>query len=117
MTKNRITLPTLTEVIEVQADRLDVDTGPAPLPPESVPMELLPTTPVDAASATTAEVLEMLRPRVDALLEACVREALATQELVLADETTQRVHGDFAGALQALIAHAVDDVLARRHKP
>ncbi len=114
MSKPRSTVPTLTEVIEVQTRPAPLDTGPAPLPPESAPMELPPGAPVDAGAAIAAQVLEVLRPRIDALLEAHVRAALAPQVLRLAEETAQRIRDELAGALQALVVQAVNDALARR---
>jgi hypothetical protein len=114
MSKPRTPLPTLTEVIEVQSSQLPLDTGPAPLPPDSVPMVTRPATPVDHTAAITAEVLELLRPRIDALLEARIREALAPQVLRLAEESTQRIRDDLSGVMLVLVERAVVEAIARR---
>ncbi len=79
-------------------------------------METLPETPVDAAAAITAEVLELLRPRIDALLEARIREALAPQVLRLAEDSTRHIRDELGGEVRALVAKAVVEALARRRE-
>jgi hypothetical protein len=116
MSRPRAPLPTLTEVIEVRTDRLAAETGPAPLPPDSVPVENLGSASVEVQEIMPAELLEVLRPRIDALLEARIREALAPHVLRLADDLAQRVREQLSGELQALLAQAVVEVLARRHE-
>ncbi len=116
MTPQRGAPPTLTEVIELDADALPVAEGPASLPPESMPMES-PAAAIDTGAALTTQVLEALRPRIDALLEARVREVLAPQLSRLADDALQCVRRELASAVRALVAQAVDEVLARRSKP
>jgi hypothetical protein len=115
MSKPRAPMPTLTEVIEVPVGPVPADTGPAPLPPDSVPMEMLAVAPVDDGGAIIAEVLDLLRPRVDALLAARIREALAPQVLRLADESAQRLRDELNAEVQALAAQALAEVLAARH--
>jgi hypothetical protein len=116
MSKPRAPLPTLTEVIDVQAGLPQIDTGPAPLPPDSVPMETLPETPDDAAAAITAQVLELLRPRIDALLEARIREALAPQVLRFTEDSTRHLRDELGGEVRAMVANAVIEALARRRE-
>jgi len=117
MSAQRGTLPTLTEVIDIEADALAAALGPASLPPESLPMESLAGAPVDTQTVLTTAVLQALRPRIDVLLEARLREALEPQLARLAEEAVQCVRGGLASALQVLVAQAVEDVLARRRKP
>jgi hypothetical protein len=116
MSRPRTPLPTLTEVIEVGVDRLVPDTGPAPLPPESVPIEKLASTSVEVNEIATAEVLEVLWPRIDALLEARIREALAPHVLRLADDFALRLREELRGEVQALLAQALVEALSRRHE-
>ncbi|MES2960360.1 MAG: hypothetical protein V4792_19390 [Pseudomonadota bacterium] len=115
MSTQRGALPTLTEVIEIEADAL-APAGPlAPLAPESVPLESQPPPAFDKAALTT-QVLETLRPRLDGLLEARLQTALAPQLSRLTDELTQALRAELSVALQALVAQAVDEILARRNK-
>jgi len=111
-------LPTLTEVIEIKAEASSAVERRASLPPESLPLEGSASTIVAVSGpALTTQVLEALRPRVDALLEARLREVLAPQLSRLAEEAVQCVRGELATALHALVAQAVAEVLARRRKP
>lgn len=118
MTAHRGTLPTLTEVIAIEADVPMQATGPASLPPESLPLEAQPMLQAaDLGAALTTQVLEALRPRIDALLQARLQAAMAPQLARLADDLVHELRGELASALQALVAQAVDEVLARRRKP
>lgn len=117
MTALRGVLPTLTEVIDIEAAALVPAPGSAPLPPESVPMELQPPMPADKAAALTTQVLETLRPRIDALLESRLQAVMAPQLARLADEVVASLRSDLSRTMQALVAQAVDDVLAKRRKP
>lgn len=128
MKAQRGVLPTLTEVVETP---IDVPTGagtdvPAPLPPESLPLDAQAATAATAASARyvaeagaalTMQVLEALRPRVDALLEAQLREALAPLLTRLADSAVQSARAELSMAMHALVAQTVKEVLAQRRKP
>jgi hypothetical protein len=116
MSKPRAPLPTLTEVIEVQSGLQPLDTGPAPLPPDSVPMESAPEVPADAATAIAAEVVELLQPRIDAILEARIRETIAPLASRLAEETYPRLREELSGEVWALVARAVSEALAHRHR-
>lgn len=117
MTTQRGALPTLTEVIDIAVDALPPATAPKPLPPEALPLESNPAMPQDTAAALSTQVFEALRPRIDALLEARLREVLAPQLARLADDTVQYLRVELASALQVLVGQAVDEVLARRRKP
>ncbi len=117
MTMHRGALPTLTEVIDIEADAL-VPTGDvAPLPPESLLLDAHTAMPHDLGVALTTQVLETLRPHIDALLESRLRAAIAPQLSRLADEAVQSLRVELASVMQALVAQAVDDLLARRRKP
>ncbi|HEY6086823.1 MAG TPA: hypothetical protein VIV84_03710 [Burkholderiaceae bacterium] len=117
MTALQGALPTLTEVIEIEASALVPATGLAPLPPESVPLELLPPMPADKAAALTTQVLETLRPRIDALLESRLQAVMAPRLARLADEFVESLRDDLSRVMQELVAQAVDDILAKRRKP
>ena len=119
MTAQRGALPTLTEVIEVKAEPL-ASAAPAALAPESLPLESAGPHAADAPerpAALTKQVLEALRPRVDALLEARLREAMAPLLARCGDELQKGLRVELAAAMQALVAQAVDEALARRRKP
>jgi len=117
MAKKRDTLPTLTEVIDVRVDPAHGDSRPMPLAPDSVPIGELARAAADGGASLAAQVLEALRPRIDALIDSQVQEALAPHVLRLADVTVQRARDELAAALPAMVAQAVQDLLARRHKP
>jgi len=122
MTSHRGALPTLTEVIDIEAEALVLAAGQAPpakesLPLESLALESMPPLRPDPATALTTQVLETLRPRIDALLAARLQAAMAPQLERLAEELAQSLRTELAGAMQSLVAQAVDDVLARRRKP
>lgn len=114
MKARRSVLPTLTEVIEVDDARADVE--PATLAPESMPME--PPLPHAAAAGgdLKTQVLDALRPRIDALLRERLREVIAADLSRLAEDTVRRVRGDLASAIRTLASEAVDEALARRRK-
>ena len=116
MTARHGALPTLTEVIEVTAE----PSAPAALAPESLPLESAPSQAAESPESTavlTQQVLALLRPRIDALLEARLREAMAPLLARCADELQKGLRIELAAAMQALAAQAVDEALARRHKP
>jgi hypothetical protein len=116
MTAQRGALPTLTEVIEVSAE----PSAPAVLAPESLPLESAPPQAADShesAAVLTHQVLTSLRPRIDALLEARLREAMVPLLARCADELQKGLRVELAAAMQALAAQAVDEALARRRKP
>jgi len=115
MTTHRGALPTLTEVIDIEADALLSET--AALPPESLPLESQPVVRAEPGVALTTQVLETLRPRIDALLEARLQAVIAPQLARLSDEVVRSLRGELAGVMHSLVAQAVDDLLARRRKP
>jgi hypothetical protein len=117
MTVHRGTLPTLTEVIDIQDELLDSATAPVALPPESLPLEAQPAWAADTGVALTTQVLETLRPRIDALLESRLQAVIAPELSRLADEVVHSLRGELAGVMHTLVAQAVEDVLARRRKP
>jgi hypothetical protein len=116
MTQQRGALPTLTEVIEVSTELLPATAPPTPLAAESLPLESPFVAPAVTRSALTTQVLEALRPRIDALLDARVRDVLAPQLSRLADAAMLSVRTELAGVVQALVAQAVDEVLAQRRR-
>ena len=117
MTTHRGALPTLTEVIDIASDELEPVVGSATLAPESLPLESQPVLPTDTGVALTIQVLETLRPRIDALLEARLKAVIAPQLSRLTDEVVQSLRGELASVMRELVAQAVADLLARRRKP
>lgn len=117
MSAHRGSLPTLTEVIEIDSAAQVPAVNRAPLQPESLPLEPSPPGRDDAASALTTQVLESLRPRIDALLQTRLQAALTPQLARLADELAAQLRIELASAVQALAAQAVDEALARRRNP
>jgi len=114
MTSQRGALPTLTEVIEINTELLPPTAAPAPLPAESVPMEWAAPPHAASSAALAAQVLDILRPRIDAMLEVRLREALALQLSRVAEDVAHKLRGELAGAMQTLVAMAVDEALAQR---
>lgn len=116
MNAQRGALPTLTEVIDIEADALVLATGQAPAHAESLPFEAQSQARADPATALTTQVLETLRPRIDALLASRLQVAMAPQFERLSEELARSLRAELALAMQALVAQAVDDVLTRRRK-
>jgi len=110
-------LPTLTEVIDIEEAALVPVAGNLPLAPESVPLESQPVIQPDPAIALTTQVLETLRPRIDALLTARLQAVMAPQLERLADDLAESLRSELAVAMHSLLPQAVDNVLARRRKP
>ena len=112
----RRAVPVLTEVIEIDADALEAAGVPLPLPPESLPLE-----DVDVAAASDKalvdHVVHMLRPRIDALLDAHLHAVLAPQLSRLVEDAILDAQGELARRLPTLVAQAVDEALAQRRKP
>jgi hypothetical protein len=117
MSAHRGSLPTLTEVIEIDSAAQVQAVNRAALQAESMPLESSSAVCDDMAAALTAQVLESLRPRIDALLQTRLQAALAPQLARLADELGEQLRSELASALQALAAQAVDEALARRRNP
>lgn len=110
-------LPTLTEVVEIQGDSRTAVDDPVPLPPESLTLET-----TDEAVGRTLEnsvlvehVMAMLQPRIDALLQARLQEVIELQLARLAEEAGRVAGDELARALHDLVARVVEDVAARRN--
>jgi hypothetical protein len=116
MTPHRGALPTLTEVIELDADPALPAAGPAAPRAESMPLEAEAVAPAEAADVA-ARALESLRPQVDALLDARLQALLPPQLSRLADELAHQLRDELAITLRALVIQAVDEALAQRRKP
>ena len=102
-------LPTLTEVIELDVASAAPAAAMRP-PAEALPMDS------DTAALMSA-VLGALDSRLEALLEARLHAALSPQLRLLVQEAIRQVRGEMAVSLQALVAQAVSEALARRQKP
>lgn len=100
-------LPTLTEVVEVALPPLPAEAEPPAEP--SAPAAAPAPPPIDAAALGT-QLLEALLPRIDAFVEARLREALARlTTVVVADARTA-----LAAELRSAVADAVAAALAPR---
>jgi hypothetical protein len=111
----RQSLPTLTEVIEVVPAEERADIAPLPLPPESVPLELLeaglpaiaPPASQPPSEAWVQAVLQRLQPRLDAWME--------TRASQLLGEASRTLARELAAELPGLARTAIDE-LARERK-
>lgn len=117
MSAQRGVLPTLTEVITLDDDVLDAPQHANELPADSMPMETHAALGNRPHDELIEQVLQLLRPRIDALLKERLREVLATQLSQLAEDTVYRVRGDVADAVHAMATAAVKEALARERKP
>lgn len=113
MSGQRRVLPTLTEVITIDSDAAEALSEPVALLTEAMPMEPTPALAGLSTDDLVAQVMQTLRPRIDALLRERLREVLATQLSQLAEDTVLRVRGELVEALPILAAEAVKDVLGR----
>ena len=100
------TLPTLTEVIEIDVAS-PASAQPLPATTEALPMD-------SETAALSAAVLQALDERLDALLEARLQAALSPQLQLLVQDAIRQVRGEIAVSLQTLVAQAVGEALARR---
>ncbi|HMM86734.1 hypothetical protein [Azohydromonas sp.] len=101
-------LPTLTEVVEVALPPLPASAAPAPAEPAAPELPPAPPAPppIDAAALGT-QLLDALLPRIDAFVEARLRESLARlTTVVVADARTA-----LAAELRSAVADAVAGAL------
>ena len=124
MTPVRGTLPTLTEVIEIDvvSEAMAGVEALIPLAPESRPLEtevaaMAHGTLAEQRVALTTAVLDALAPRIETLLEARLNAAITPHLRRLVQDAVRQVRGEMATSLHSLVAQAVDDVLAQRKKP
>lgn len=110
-------LPTLTEVIEIQGDSGPALDDPVPLPPESLTLET-----TDEAAGRTLDtsvlvdhVMAMLQPRIDALLQARLQEMIELQLTRVAGEAGRAAGDELARTLHDLVSRVVEDIAARRN--
>lgn len=110
-------LPTLTEVIEIQGDSGPALDDPVPLPPESLTLET-----TDEAAGRTLDtsvlvdhVMAMLRPRIDALLQARLQEMIELQLARVAGEAGRAAGDELERTLHDLVSRVVEDIAARRN--
>lgn len=121
-------LPTLTEVVELDLPT-DGLSGPDLLPLPVLPFgfDFSPATAVEAVASApeparvgpdpetlVAQVLCELAPRIDALFEARLREALAPALARVADGLIRDAGGEVSATLRALVEETVAQVLRRR---
>jgi hypothetical protein len=99
-------LPTLTEVLEL--GRETAAGWPAPAALVALPAARPASTPADEL---VAQVLGLLEPRVGALLEARLREALAPALARAADGLIRDVRAELAPTLSSLVEEAVAQAL------
>ncbi len=108
-------VPTLTEVVELGqepgADDADVGSSHAPQPQAAPAVEPLPD-----IEELSAAVLADLRPRIESLFEARLREALAPALARAADGLIRDTREQLAATLQALVREAAAKVLEQRQR-
>jgi hypothetical protein len=103
MMRGSSVVPTLTEVIELAAEPLPLD-AQVPMGPEALAIEDL----------GAAEVLALLQPRVEALVDLRLRAALGALLPGWADAVAQAVRRDLKTALPELVAQALAESRSRR---
>lgn len=110
-------LPTLTEVVELgQQATAAIAFGalpPATGAPAAVAADVDPG-PLPGARELSGAVLAELLPRIEMLLEARLREALAPALARAADGLIRDTREQLAGTLQALVQEAVNKLLEQR---
>ena len=114
MSGQRRVLPTLTEVIVIDPDAPESVPEPVALLTEALPMEPMSALAGLSADDLVAQVMQVLRPRFDALLKERLREVLAPQLAQWAEDPALRLRGEVVQALPRLAAEAVKDVLGRQ---
>ncbi len=100
----RAGLPTLTEVLELQA--------PAP-PPLQPPQPAQARVAVGTATELSAQVMFELSQRIDSLLEARLREALSPALARVAEGLIQEARQELGLALKELVEEAVTRAIER----
>ncbi len=114
MSLQRGVLPTLTEVIAIDAADLPRRLAVASLPPESVAIEDLRETLLmsDAAAAPASGLPGRANPALPAILEERVQALLAPRLARLVDTTLQSVRTELALEVQVLVRQAIEEALA-----
>ena len=105
-------VPTLTEVLELDADFVLAD-GLADGLAGGQPLQRL-ARPAAAADELSAEVLFELEQRIDSLFESRLREALAPALARAADGLIRDARHELSGALREMVEEAVTRALERR---
>jgi hypothetical protein len=122
-------VPTLTEVVDVNAPRSPAAPSPPPLPAGAAPARPVPAPATGlvrkagaagpaistvSAEQLTQRVLAELQPQIDQLLEQRVREALAPALERLAGTLAAELRAELAAAVRDLATQAVAHELARQ---
>ena len=108
LTVNADRLPTLTEVLELGRETAaTVPDDAAPTAPGSATPEAAAEPGAVGAGDLVAQVLALLEPRIGALLEAQLREALAPALARAADGLIRDVRAELAPTLRGLVEEAV----------
>ena len=114
MSVQRGVLPTLTEVIEIDAADLPQRLAVAPLPPESVAIEDLPALLLssDATAMQASGLAGAADPALPAHFEEHVQALLAPRLARLVDTTLQAVRTELALEVQVLVRQAIEEALS-----
>ena len=112
MSLQRGVLPTLTEVIEIDAADLPRRIAVAPLPPESIALEDLHDVLVLRESAASASSMALAAAALASPVEERVQDLLAPHLTRLVDDTLQNLRTELALQVQVLVRQAIEEVLA-----
>jgi len=118
MSLQRGVLPTLTEVIEIDAADLPQRLAVAALPPESVAIEDLLDLHLssDAAAVPASGVARRADPALPLIFEERVQALLAPRVARLVDTTLQSVRTELALEVQVLVRQAIEEALAEQRR-
>ena len=114
MSLQRGVLPTLTEVIEIDAADLPQRLAVAPLPPESIALENLSDLRLSLATAAAPPPTAEHEAAIPAALEERVLALLAPRLARLVDTTLQSVRTELALEVQVLVRQSIDEALVEQ---
>ena len=114
MSLQRGVLPTLTEVIEIDAADLPQRLAVAPLPPESIALENLSDLRLSLATAAAPPPTAEHEAVIPAALEERVLALLAPRLARLVDTTLQSVRTELALEVQVLVRQSIDEALVEQ---
>lgn len=114
MSLQRGVLPTLTEVIEIDAADLPQRLAVAPLPPESIALESLSDLRLSLATAPASPPAAEHGAVFPAALEERVLALLAPRLARLVDTALQSVRTELALEVQVLVRQSIDEALVEQ---
>lgn len=116
MSLQRGVLPTLTEVIEIDAADLPQRLAVAPLPPESIALENLSDLRLPLAAAPALPRPTAHEAALPAALEERVLALLAPRLARLVDTTLQSVRTELALEVQVLVRQSIEEARVEQRK-